>query len=547
MSVEELNLLHRRYVQLSQRFRAAWVFHQFVQSLAKVYLDELAARYPAEFQSLYAELKDISQGLNASEAGRLPTRLNAVEERLDELIDALLAEDNRVDPAVLRQFFSRFRSYDEKILIQLIRFYLYSRSGTVWEPDRLDKIDFLVTRLGEEDQESAGRTVVRERKHLLEVFASLHEMVKSGGAAAAADLEQKRARITALRREMEAVEDLDDLYERRVVPRYRELKHSLGDRFFEPSVLFEVLETNVALKNAVRSLFRREERRIFTEHQQIFDLEREVAVDGKLDVELTRFRQDVEKFEQQLRHDDIRLDELAEIRQRVRSLIPRLSGMAGGAEAPPAARRTAGPAASAPMPAAAPAPEPATEPVAEPVPMTGGSGVGDGERDLIRDPYERLVGALESTTLGAPPKAITLTPDLFPFRLEPREVTAYRKLAFGVTGGEVGVDGEVERFLLRAAALRVRLAEQVEELRSLLDDTAGNPRAPIYDEARLTTRLADAFLARFHHLEGQAVLEDRASDARQLALLRTRLLRDYSELWLLTYKRQINEGTDRAS
>jgi hypothetical protein len=200
MSVEELNLLHRRYVQLSQRFRAAWVFHQFVQSLAKVYLDELADRYPAEFQSLYAELKDISQGLNASEAGRLPARLTAVEERLDELVDALLAEDSRVDPAVLRQFFSRFRSYDEKILIQLIRFYLYSRSGTVWEPDRLDKIDFLVTRLGEEDQENAGQTVVRDRKHLLEVFTSLHEMVKAGGGTAApADLEQQQARIAGSR------------------------------------------------------------------------------------------------------------------------------------------------------------------------------------------------------------------------------------------------------------------------------------------------------------------------------------------------------------
>jgi hypothetical protein len=547
MSVEELNLLHRRYVQLSQRFRAAWVFHQFVQSLAKVYLDELADRYPAEFQSLYAELKDISQGLNASEAGRLPARLTAVEERLDELVDALLAEDSRVDPAVLRLFFSRFRSYDEKILFQLIRFYLYSRSGTVWEPDRLDKIDFLVTRLGEEDQENAGQTVVRDRKHLLEVFTSLHEMVKAGGGTAApADLEQQQARIAALRREMEAVEDLDDLYEHRVVPRYRELKHSLGDRFFEPSVLFEVLQTNVALKNTVRSLFRREERRIFTEHQQIFDLEREVAVDGKLDVELTRFRQDVEKFEQQLRHDDIRLDELAEIRQRVRSLIPRLSGMAGGAEAP-AAQRSFGSAAATAMPAAVPAPEPAAEPVGEPVPMGAEGGDSDGDRDLIRDSYERLVGALEGTTLGAPPKAVTLTPDLFPFRLEPREVTAYRKLAFGVVGEKKRVDSDVERFLLRAAALRVRLAEQVEELRSLLDDTAGNPRAPIYDEARLTTRLADAFLARFHHLEGQAVLEDRADDARQLALLRTRLLRDYSELWLLTYKRQINEGTNRAS
>jgi hypothetical protein len=39
MSVEELSTLHRRYVDLSDRFRSLWAFHQFLASLRKILLE----------------------------------------------------------------------------------------------------------------------------------------------------------------------------------------------------------------------------------------------------------------------------------------------------------------------------------------------------------------------------------------------------------------------------------------------------------------------------------------------------------------------------
>ena len=66
-TVQELSVLHRRYADLSHRFRAGWTFHQFLQSLGKSLLQRAEDSHSAAFQDLYTELKEISQSLNASE------------------------------------------------------------------------------------------------------------------------------------------------------------------------------------------------------------------------------------------------------------------------------------------------------------------------------------------------------------------------------------------------------------------------------------------------------------------------------------------------
>ena len=523
MSVEELSVLHRRYVDLSQRFRAAWVFHQFLQSLAKLFLQSFENRYPADFQTLYTELKEVSQSLNTTEVDRLAGRFAEIERQLREVTSALLVEDSRVDPAFLRQFYHRFRSYDDKILIQLVRFYAYSHEGGAWHPDRLDKVDFLITRLGEEEQEGAGQVVVRDRKHLGEVFRSLTPLVPGAGAAPE-EAEAKRRSIDELREEIAGVDSLDALDNRQLVPLYRTIKHSLGDLFWASGVLMAVLETNLAFKNAVRRLYRREERRIYSEYQQIFELEREVSVGDELDRELGRFREDIERFEQQIQSEDVRLDELARIRERARGLMPRLTSQRA---APP-------PPAPAPPPTAAKSPE-QTPP---PAPIRH-----EGEEQVVGHHLERLIDALDGISLGAPPRTVILTPDLFSFRLEPREVVAHRRLSGAGEAGTVeGLGAEVERFLLRAAALRVRMVEEAEEIQRLRDSTGGGLEDELYAQARATAQAGDAYLGRFAHFIHRAVVDGQPEEARQLEVLRMRLMRDFSNLWLLAYKRQIHES-----
>ena len=81
MSVQEIQRLHGRYTDLSNRFRSAWAFNQYLESLRKVFTgDGDADRVDAadEFQEVYAQLKSISGRLGGADAASLDEELDAV-------------------------------------------------------------------------------------------------------------------------------------------------------------------------------------------------------------------------------------------------------------------------------------------------------------------------------------------------------------------------------------------------------------------------------------------------------------------------------------
>jgi hypothetical protein len=110
-------------------------------------------------------------------------------------------------------------------------------------------------------------------------------------------------------------------------------------------------------------------------------------------------------------------------------------------------------------------------------------------------------------------------------------VVAYRRLASGS-----GSRPEVERFLLEAAALRVRLLEEAQEIQGILDDTGATGEAPIFTRARRTASRADEVIRRFDHLLEEAVLAGGLEEAQDVQYLRMRLVRDHAALWLLAYR-----------
>src|SRR5436305_12061331 len=124
---------------------------------------------------------------------------------------------------------------------------------------------------------------------------------------------------------MLAVESLDHLNERGLIRRYRDLKHGLGTWYFFPDLLLPIQETNLVFKARIHKLYRQEEQRIIAEYQRVFELEREVPFDTELDRELGEFREEIERFEKQLQKEEFRLGDIAQIRQKVRQLLPRLT------------------------------------------------------------------------------------------------------------------------------------------------------------------------------------------------------------------------------
>jgi hypothetical protein len=514
-TVQELSVLHRRYADISHRFRAGWTFHQFLQSLGKTLLQRVEDQHSTEFQNLYTGLKEISQSLNASESERIRHRLEAIDRRLTELIGALDEEDTKVTPDLLRQFFRRVKNYDEKILTQLIRFYLYAHVGGPWLTDRLDKIDFLLARLSEEVDDRSGELVLRDHHRLTEIF---HGIWSQLGEAPPGDqlIEERRASIDAVRHQMSAVETLDDLNESGLIRRYRELKHGSGNFYFHPELLLPIQETNLVFKSRIQKLYRQEEQRIVAEYQRVFELEREVPFDTQLDRELSEFREEIERFEKQLQKEEFRLGDIAQIRQKVRQLLPRLNaGRTPTSDRPSVSRisqdtgeitlvRAAGAASSS---------------------LTS-------HEELLGDYYRRLVDALREVN---PPdlaaERVVLKPEVFALRIEAREVDAYRRVF-----GKGECDRELEQFLLESAALRIRINEEAHDIASLLDETSVTGDAIVFARARLTCRSADLYLWRFNHVLNDLMMAGDMAECRQVQLLRMRLMRDYSGLWLLAFK-----------
>ena len=82
----------------------------------------------------------------------------------------------------------------------------------------------------------------------------------------------------------------------------------------------------------------------------------------------------------------------------------------------------------------------------------------------------------------------------------------------------------------------MRINEEAQEISGILDETSVTGDSIVLARARWTARTADAFLWRFHHVLDEAVLAGSVTEGRQLQLLRMRLMRDYSGLWLLAYK-----------
>lgn len=517
MSVQELQRLHRRYSTLSDRFRSAWAFHQYLESLRKVFADGPRAELASAFHEAYSELKSISERLSGAGAEDLEGPLDAVEGRIGTLSARLLEEDSRVSPETLRQFFQRVKSHGDNLLTQLAKFYVYSTRGGSWPEDRLDKLDFLLTRLAGEAG-GDGRYTLIERRRLREISTGLWGLL---GADQPSEETVERAleAIRRLRSSASAADGLDRLNEERLVPRFRELKHRLDRYVLYPPILLEVLETNLVLKNLVNRLYSVEERRIVADYQRIFDLERDATLDEELERELRRFRDEVEEFEGRLREDELKLDELARLRGRVHTLASRLGEGSVDAEV------GGGP---------GPGVEPVTlagleATVAGRAPAVRGAGSAEA---VMRGALERLEAALDAADPDLPPGRAVLGADLYPFALDPRELVAHRRLEEGDGGGAPAERPELERTLIEAAALRTAIAEGAGEIEGARRETGAGAGPPPLARAREVLALAPVYLARLREEQERAVLAGDAAEARALLVVRMRLMKEYSAGWI---------------
>ncbi len=514
LPVQDLNRVHRRYIRVSNHFKSAWTFHQFLQGLQKVFAEGNVRSYPADFQPIYNDLKGAAQNLTETTAAVVDKELTSIVNRLSPICQGLLAADDEIAPSLLRQFFQRVKNYDENILGQLVKFYLFNQASRTWNVQRLDKVDFLATKFAEEYHESRDAFVLRDHAALRDALASFRACMETPPTPEG-EVERVVGELIAFKGDSSNVQSIDELHEAQLVKRFRNLKHSLGSVFFEPRVMMAILEVNLQVKNQIHQLYRRDEQRIVAEYQQVFELERDVPVDVTLSSELAEFKLAVERFESQLQGENIKLQDMVELRQKVRDLMPKLKPEPDTQPTPLVRPRELRESPSTPLTTSAPS-------------LVPESGALDA---YVEEYYQRIVSALDDTNPTLDPKRVVLQPEIFGLNLGPREVVAYRRLFGGGT-----FDSGLETFILQAAGLRARIEHEVDEIKGILDDSAITREAPIYKVARVTCQKGDWLLRRFEHYIDIYLLEGDAKEARELQVLRMRLMRGYSGLWLMVFR-----------
>lgn len=495
---DEVNPVNRLYRELSSRYKAGWTFHRFLQGLRKFFGNRGLEDLTNEFQSLYRSLREVSLRLNEIDSQPAEQELDRLKDELDGLIEKLDEQDRSLAPSLVRLFFQRVKTHDERILIDLIRFYLEAQRDRTWESERVDKVDFLLSRLGETLGEPGPPGDRHRLSRVLQGLATYAAFEEELDPQKIADRIQL---IQGVRGEADRVTSFEELTDLALVEQYRGIKHGLGPMMFEKSILTLVVETNLLFSRRISEFTERAEEQIFSEYEKVSELEEQGMLTRDLADEVASLHHQVGTFRKAIRDGNVRLGELVGIRDLVSGIVRKVE----------------------PDPASGILPlelEPLHPGVAQEESM---------EEAIVGRHFEELMSTLSANSITNEPSGL-MTHRLLSYQLEPRETLAFERLTDGTH-----CDHELERFLLSAAALRRKIRAEVE----VLQDYGAAPGSAVPGEDSSVDRtlsVADLYVRRFSHFFEAKALEADSSDVRQLQILRMRHLREYSGLWLLAHR-----------
>jgi hypothetical protein len=522
-----------RYTTLSDRFRSLWTFYQFLGGVLK-HLDEGPIPYSYDFRGLHQRLKDLVHSVGVENVVDVTPELDQLERELDRIHRDLYRIESQFAPSTMRKFFDHIKRQDEKVLCALLKFYLLSSH---FDQDTLDKLDILFTRLAEEKQEGGG--VARKNENdLRETFRSLNEFTALPPLPPAEEAPFLEA-IRGIREELESIEGYSELVESKVYERYRRLKQRFGKAALQPSVLFEIVTTNIVAKNRFKDLYETEESKVIENTSRIRDIEKyldrhpDLASEG-LRKQLEEFRTLRARYEVSARKENVKREDITEMNRAMQSVLALFD---------PVSKRPLGEYTS--EEAVSPTARTASHRVMEPEDGYVGEEAGVGESGegtsfdhllppdpLLDQTLQKIMAALEMIVWQRLPTQISNAPEIRNLHLEPREIEIYRKLAEGDMKKGTP-ESELDLFFLTSATLRVKMEEEAGEITRL--EHAGNPdrlEEVLENSAQSLERARDTD-RRFQWFIDDLLLGGDTQQLENIYRSRFRFLHAYSGLWLV--------------
>ena len=543
-----MNLRHQseRYTRLSDRFRSLWTFYQFLGGLFK-HQGRGTLPQTYDFQELHRRLQDLVPRMGLETTPATEHELQEMGRRLTNIHRGLRDIEREFPPSLLRRFFDHLKRQDEKILVALVKFYLQTDEI---DDDTQDKLDILLTRLAEAPTED-GKALPRETSEVQPLFARLAAYIDTGSADQTS-LAALRTAIRDFRTELGRVEDFGTLLTCGVYDRYREFKHGLGLTFFLPEILCEITTTNILARNRFQELYEAEETRILEDTNRIFEIERYLErhpdfAHPDLRRHIEAFRRFRIRFDAGRKEDNIKRDDLLELRQSIHAVLERFDpterrpvevpivASAGGAGPAPALEsRGSTPEASLAAVGTEPAPrsEPSGHlPLTEPESAVGSLGQLLPSDALLNEALHKIMFSLELVAWDHPADQAVHTQELHNLHLEPWEVEAYRKLSEGVVGIDT-LGWELGSFYLRSAALRVKMEEEAAEIARLRQSNSSDRLYEMLERAAQSLERAREMDRRFQWFIEDMLYRGETAHLEQIYRSRFRFLNVFSHLWL---------------
>lgn len=513
MMLAEAGSLQSRCARLSDRFKAAWTAQQVVSGVFEHFLREPPPLI-TDFPALSQRIRDVQLALNGTWPAASATAIDQLEEELDEVSRQLLVADVRIGPSLLRRFYERLETPEPWVFDNLIRFYFHADAV---EGDARDKIDLLITRLGEEYDAARGEYVIREPLELRQRIVALVSLLRVGSAPRNEVVQLIRA-LRSMRAEIESASHFDDLTGGNLLKDGRTFKHRVGDLYFDPDVMVAVVELNIASKNRFLRLYGTEERRLLDDADKLLvhadALERNFGrSDHALREDLARFRSLWETFSALRAQGNVKHEVVAQLKGSISDVLARIDR---GLE---------------PEIEMADVPESFFDDARQIA--TASARFGRDERLL---PFIlRIVRVFDPLGSQLPPEELVRLQEAVDLRLETWEAAAYQKLFERLPADNDDDTEELWLLYVRAAALRVKIDEEA-TIFSTVIATGERPDDHLLAKCRQSLEWANELDNGFGELLHEAAYYPDRQIMRQLYRSRFRLLRGYSGLWLLSDK-----------
>jgi hypothetical protein len=483
--------LSRRFAQVADRLSGAIAFSRLlVESLGEEAKDQDARRLADKAQAMLAQLEETRRSFKVFVGQRARLQVSEFEVGCDRLFEKLAVKDDALSPSSIRQHLRNRQGVEPPELADLLKFYLGLEQGPAWSSQRVDKVDLLITQLnqrigGSDAEQGSKRLRLILERHRSSEHPSLAEI----------ELQTFRKNLETIRSEVEAADSLSQLIDSGTLHRYRRMKHRLGHLMLNPELLPEIITTNLRLQQKVGRLNSRAVNGIFSTYHGIFDIGITGKLDQQLKAELDQLHLDFDQFESSFQQGELRLTQLEKFWRTLKKLAERLEeSMAQQPEEP----------------------EPSRPPRSTPEEP--------GDEWLEEDLLALLDSLREHDRKGWPAEHITFSPREG-FQIDRREIVAFRRVE------EDEADHSLDLFLLKAAALRRSIKRSARKLAKIADSETVR-ESPGFEIAQQAVLLAESFLARYSQAVDQAIMEGDASEAQRLQILRMRLVRESSGIWL---------------